>query len=176
MSRSCSSLTARCAMVCTRFSQIHTTTYTATIRVMRTHSGERASGRQAARGGDVGHHARAPRAQPVHLQHVLQGEEDQPRALRLPREGGLRGRQPHCQVAQGLLSIPFTLSISFTHSHCTPHHTQQGYERLCCLQCIQKGSSNYGTTCICRVPKDSLPDGKVVECVNCGCHGCASCD
>ena len=66
--------------------------------------------------------------------------------------------------------------FSFTHSHCTPHHTQQGYERLCCLQCIQKGSSNYGTTCICRVPKDSLPDGKVVECVNCGCHGCASCD
>lgn len=53
---------------------------------------------------------------------------------------------------------------------------KQGYERLCCLQCIQKSSSNYGTTCICRVPKDSLPDGKVVECVNCGCHGCASCD
>ena len=75
--------------------------------------------------------------------------------------------------------------VCFSHTRHTKHenshnhvndHTQQGYERLCCLQCIQKSSSNFGTTCICRVPKDSLPDGKVVECVNCGCHGCASCD
>jgi bud site selection protein 31 len=29
---------------------------------------------------------------------------------------------------------------------------KQGYERLCCLRCIQTKEHNYGTTCICRVP------------------------
>lgn len=47
-----------------------------------------------------------------------------------------------------------------------------GYENLCCLQCIQTRDTNYGTTCICRVPKSGLDEGQVVECVNCGCHGC----
>lgn len=53
---------------------------------------------------------------------------------------------------------------------------RQGFERLCCLQCVMRSQSNYGNTCICRVPRSSLPEGKVVECVNCGCRGCASCD
>ena len=51
-----------------------------------------------------------------------------------------------------------------------------GYEKLCCLQCIEKSKTNFGSTCICRVPKDELPEGKHIECVTCGCHGCASCD
>ena len=45
---------------------------------------------------------------------------------------------------------------------------QPGYERLCCLRCIQTADSNFQTTCICRVPKSQLPPGQVVECVNCG--------
>ncbi len=49
-----------------------------------------------------------------------------------------------------------------------------GYERLCCLRCIQTKDTNYGTACICRVPKDKLAAGKVVECVHCGCRGCVS--
>ncbi|KAJ4456974.1 putative Protein BUD31 1 [Paratrimastix pyriformis] len=53
---------------------------------------------------------------------------------------------------------------------------KSGYERLCCLRCIQVRDSNYGGTCICRVPKSKLEPGTVVECVNCGCRGCASCD
>ncbi|KAJ6937297.1 hypothetical protein NC652_011829 [Populus alba x Populus x berolinensis] len=28
-----------------------------------------------------------------------------------------------------------------------------GYERLCCLRCIQPRDHNFGTTCVCRVPK-----------------------
>jgi len=28
-----------------------------------------------------------------------------------------------------------------------------GYEKLCCLRCIQTRDTNFGTTCICRVPK-----------------------
>uniref|UniRef100_A0A2P2IFZ7 Protein BUD31 homolog n=1 Tax=Hirondellea gigas TaxID=1518452 RepID=A0A2P2IFZ7_9CRUS len=51
-----------------------------------------------------------------------------------------------------------------------------GYERLCCLRCMQTRDHNYSTTCICRVPKAKLESGKVVECVHCGCRGCASGD
>ncbi|KAB5541676.1 hypothetical protein DKX38_014675 [Salix brachista] len=50
-----------------------------------------------------------------------------------------------------------------------------GYERLCCLRCIQPRDHNFGTTCVCRVPKH-LREEKVVECVHCGCGGCASGD
>ncbi|KNA02637.1 hypothetical protein SOVF_216830 [Spinacia oleracea] len=52
---------------------------------------------------------------------------------------------------------------------------QPGYERLCCLRCIQPRDHNFGTTCVCRVPKH-LREEKVVECVHCGCKGCASGD
>ncbi|KAI5955483.1 BUD31 [Candida theae] len=64
---------------------------------------------------------------------------------------------------------------------------KQGYERLCCTQCIStsgasgsRGGSG-SSTCICRVPKVDLlrrgQDDKVdVECVTCGCRGCASSD
>ena len=51
-----------------------------------------------------------------------------------------------------------------------------GFEKLCCLMCIQNKNHNFGTACICRVPKDSLEKGKRIECVHCGCRGCASCD
>ncbi|KAG5248035.1 serine carboxypeptidase [Salix suchowensis] len=53
--------------------------------------------------------------------------------------------------------------------------TRPGYERLCCLRCIQPRDHNFGTTCVCRVPKH-LREEKVVECVHCGCGGCASGD
>ncbi|XP_065318211.1 protein BUD31 homolog isoform X2 [Gordionus sp. m RMFG-2023] len=33
---------------------------------------------------------------------------------------------------------------------------KQGYENLCCLRCIQTRDTNYGTNCICRVPKNKL--------------------
>ncbi|TDL29895.1 maternal g10 transcript [Rickenella mellea] len=52
---------------------------------------------------------------------------------------------------------------------------KQGYEKLCCLRCIQTRDSNYqGSTCICRVPKAQLKSGTIVECVHCGCRGCSS--
>ncbi|CAM4352456.1 unnamed protein product [Leuciscus chuanchicus] len=38
---------------------------------------------------------------------------------------------------------------------------KQGYENLCCLRCIQTRDTNFGTNCICRVPKGKL---EVVEC------------
>ena len=50
---------------------------------------------------------------------------------------------------------------------------KQGYEKLCCLMCIQPTNHNFGTTCICRVPAKDL-NGKIIECQHCGCRGCAS--
>jgi bud site selection protein 31 len=50
---------------------------------------------------------------------------------------------------------------------------KQGYENLCCLRCIQTRDTNFGTNCVCRVPKSKLEEGKVVECIHCGCHGCS---
>lgn len=38
---------------------------------------------------------------------------------------------------------------------------KKGYEKLCCLRCIQTGGQNFGTTCICRVPKKDLGPDKV---------------
>ncbi|KAJ3062747.1 Component of the SF3b subcomplex of the U2 snRNP [Podochytrium sp. JEL0797] len=49
-----------------------------------------------------------------------------------------------------------------------------GYEKLCCLRCIQPRDTNFGTTCVCRVPKGKLDEEKVIECLHCGCRGCAS--
>lgn len=76
---------------------------------------------------------------------------------------------------------------------------KQGYESLCCLRCIQTRDTNFGTNCICRVPKAKLEEvrsllhiffntihicnflifssnffqGRIVECVHCGCRGCS---
>lgn len=51
---------------------------------------------------------------------------------------------------------------------------RQGYETLCCLECIGE------TVCVCRVPKsvrlDKSSDGQVEGCTRCACKGCASGD
>ncbi|AGO10041.1 AaceriAAR051Cp [[Ashbya] aceris (nom. inval.)] len=56
---------------------------------------------------------------------------------------------------------------------------KQGYEKLCCLRCIQPGESQYGHTCICRVPRAALEQqsgADFEQCTRCGCRGCASTD
>ena len=35
---------------------------------------------------------------------------------------------------------------------------KQGYENLCCLRCIQTRDTNFGTNCVCRVPKGKLEE------------------
>ena len=51
-----------------------------------------------------------------------------------------------------------------------------GYGSLCCLGCSQTKDHNFGTSCICRVPKVALDAGRAVECTTCGCRGCAGGD
>jgi bud site selection protein 31 len=62
---------------------------------------------------------------------------------------------------------------------------KQGYEKLCCLRCVQTKETNFSGTCICRVPKAGLKredggegssGGAGIQCVSCGCRGCASSD
>ena len=50
---------------------------------------------------------------------------------------------------------------------------KQGYEKLCCLQCISHKNHKFGSVCICRVPKSELGDQPAVECQHCGCTGCS---
>ena len=53
---------------------------------------------------------------------------------------------------------------------------KNGYEKLCCILCIQAQSHNFGTVCLCRVPKSKLKEGRLVQCNHCGCRGCATGD
>lgn len=50
---------------------------------------------------------------------------------------------------------------------------KQGFENLCCLRCIQVKDTNFGTNCICRVPKSQLDENRPLQCNNCGCRGCS---
>jgi bud site selection protein 31 len=49
-----------------------------------------------------------------------------------------------------------------------------GYERLCSTYVINTKNYKFGTTSICRVPKQSLSEGTVVEDPFTGCNGCAT--
>lgn len=53
---------------------------------------------------------------------------------------------------------------------------KQGYEHLCCVNCIIRKDTNHGSTCICRVPKSELGERNKEGCVTCGCRGCSSTD
>ena len=54
---------------------------------------------------------------------------------------------------------------------------KRGYEYLCSLMAIDKSSSNFGTTSICRVPLSKRSrEQQVLPAVNTGCVSCASCD
>jgi bud site selection protein 31 len=54
--------------------------------------------------------------------------------------------------------------------------TQTYVAQLCCTRCIQTKETNFRSTCICRVPRDQLNENQEIQCVNCGCRGCASSD
>ena len=64
--------------------------------------------------------------------------------------------------------IFFDLSILELYDYCLKENIadanliakwkKQGYENLCCLRCIQTRDTNFGTNCICRVPKGKLEE------------------
>ena len=48
------------------------------------------------------------------------------------------------------------------------------YARLCCIQAIDRSSTAYGNTSICRVPKQQLGENQFARNPFSGCRGCAS--
>ena len=78
----------------------------------------------------------------------------------LPRRG-YSWSQPHSKVEEGMIIMRERERI-IVQQCCYDVHThtslpiQSGYENLCCLRCIQPRDTNFGTTCICRVPKSKL--------------------
>ncbi|KAI6766532.1 hypothetical protein HG531_011754 [Fusarium graminearum] len=42
---------------------------------------------------------------------------------------------------------------------------KQGYEKLCCLRCIQTKETNFNSTCICRVPRAEMKGDEDIECL-----------
>ncbi|KAJ1974873.1 Component of the SF3b subcomplex of the U2 snRNP [Dimargaris verticillata] len=70
----------------------------------------------------------------------------------------------------------YCLKYGYADANLIAKWKKQGYEKLCCVRCIQPKDTNFGTACICRIPKAKLDEGRVVQCVHCGCRGCASSD
>uniref|UniRef100_A0A8C9NA46 Uncharacterized protein n=1 Tax=Serinus canaria TaxID=9135 RepID=A0A8C9NA46_SERCA len=44
---------------------------------------------------------------------------------------------------------------------------KQGCGNFCCLHCIQTWDTNSGKNCSCRVPKNKLEVGRIIECTRC---------
>lgn len=72
---------------------------------------------------------------------------------------------------------------SYVNSELIAKWKKQGYEKLCCVHCILVLDKNHKNPCICRVPKAKLLENnesedkiKNLQCVTCGCRGCASTD
>lgn len=53
---------------------------------------------------------------------------------------------------------------------------KQGYEKLCCVQCIYPQKTSFGNSCVCRVPRAHASSDVPFRCTSCGCQGCASSD
>ncbi|MCI4392179.1 hypothetical protein PGIGA_G00143130 [Pangasianodon gigas] len=80
-----------------------------------------------------------------------------------------------CRVPKGKLEVLYDYCIKegYADKNLIAKWKKQGYENLCCLRCIQTRDTNFGTNCICRVPKGKLEVGRIIECTHCGCRGCS---
>ncbi|CAA0816893.1 G10 family protein [Striga hermonthica] len=76
---------------------------------------------------------------------------------------------------QTIIAVSLLYILGYADHNLIAKWKKLGYERLCCLRCMQPRDHNFQTTCVCRVPK-RLREEKVVECVHCGCGGYASGD
>ncbi|CBZ55915.1 putative G10 protein [Neospora caninum Liverpool] len=89
--------------------------------------------------------------------------------------GGRRGAVAFHPESQELYE--YCLREGYADAKLIAKWKKPGYEKLCCLRCIQASDQNFSTTCICRVPKNCLADTQQnIQCVHCGCRGCASGD
>uniref|UniRef100_A0A8B9KXU1 Protein BUD31 homolog n=1 Tax=Astyanax mexicanus TaxID=7994 RepID=A0A8B9KXU1_ASTMX len=77
------------------------------------------------------------------------------------------------QQIKGILDKNMHILEGYADKNLIAKWKKQGYENLCCLRCIQTRDTNFGTNCICRVPKGKLEVGRIIECTHCGCRGCS---
>ncbi|POW22726.1 hypothetical protein PSHT_00998 [Puccinia striiformis] len=85
--------------------------------------------------------------------------------------------QDYADASKSLSSSDHKNGLDLTLFFLIAKWKRTGFEGLCCARCVQSRDMNYaGSVCICRVPKANLKPGTVVECVHCGCRGCASGD
>ncbi|KAI7787988.1 cell cycle control protein cwf14 [Diaporthe eres] len=42
---------------------------------------------------------------------------------------------------------------------------KQGYEKLCCLRCVQTKETNFASSCVCRVPRARLKEDQDIQCL-----------
>ncbi len=68
--------------------------------------------------------------------------------------------------------IEFCFSEGYADRFLMAKWKKNGYEKLCCLKCVQTVDSNFGSVCVCRLPEGE--EEKILQCKNCGCTGCAS--
>ncbi|EPZ33788.1 G10 protein [Rozella allomycis CSF55] len=66
----------------------------------------------------------------------------------------------------------YCLNEGLADRHLIEMWKKPGYENLCCLLCIRTTDTNFGGTCICRVPKSQRSEKAAFQCPNCGCRGC----
>ncbi|PAV55907.1 hypothetical protein WR25_13367 [Diploscapter pachys] len=66
-----------------------------------------------------------------------------------------------------------TTSAPATSTICTDTKKSPRNYTSCYCRCVQTRDTNFGTNCICRVPKAKLDVDRVIECVHCGCRGCS---
>jgi len=50
---------------------------------------------------------------------------------------------------------------------------KSGYDNLCCVSCVLPSNFTHGGVCVCRVPRKEMDKEKFIECMHCGCRGCA---
>uniref|UniRef100_A0A7E4VP76 Protein BUD31 homolog n=1 Tax=Panagrellus redivivus TaxID=6233 RepID=A0A7E4VP76_PANRE len=67
----------------------------------------------------------------------------------------------------------FCIDGKFVDAQLIAKWKKQGYENLCCVRCVQARDTNFGTNCVCRVPRAKIDSDRVIECVHCGCRGCS---
>ncbi|KAI9721453.1 MAG: hypothetical protein M1812_002215 [Candelaria pacifica] len=58
----------------------------------------------------------------------------------------------------------YLIKNSYADANLIAKWKKQGYEKLCCLRCIQTKETNFNATCICRVPKAQLKEDQTIEC------------
>lgn len=67
---------------------------------------------------------------------------------------------PDSEMCDSVCSFPelyeYCIKEGYADKNLIAKWKKQGYENLCCLRCIQTRDTNFGTNCICRVPKSKL--------------------